>query len=103
MEGMWKNNNDGMKLISESGKIVLNFNAKQVNIVADESATLLHIEYDGKQIPEEVRGKDVSPDGTVKISEPRLYNLIDSQEEGPHEIIIQVQNPGFEIFTFTFG
>ena len=62
----------------------------------------LFIEYDGKEIPEEVRGQDVSPDGTVKISEPRLYNLIDSQEEG-HEIIIRFQNPGFEIFTFTFG
>ena len=102
MEGMWKNNNDGMKLISDSGKIVLNFNAKQVNIVASENA-ILKIEYDGGQIPEQVRGQDVSPDGTVKISEPRLYNLIDSEQEGPHEIIIQVENPGFEIFTFTFG
>ena len=102
MEGMWKNNNDGMKLISDSGKIVLNFNAKQVNIVASENA-VLKIEYDGGQIPEQVRGQDVSPDGTVKISEPRLYNLIDSEQEGPHEIIIQVENPGFEIFTFTFG
>ena len=51
MEGMWKNNNDGMKLISDSGKIVLNFNAKQVNIVASENA-ILKIEYDGGQIPE---------------------------------------------------
>ena len=102
MEGMWKNNNDGMKLISDSGKIVLNFNAKQVNIVASENATL-KIQYDGGQIPEQVRGQDVSQDGTVKISEPRLYNLIDSEQEGPHEIIIQVESPGFEIFTFTFG
>ena len=102
MEGMWKNNNDGMKLISDSGTIVLNFNAKQVNIVASENA-ILKIEYDGGQIPEQVRGQDVSPDGTVKISEPRLYNLIDSEQEGPHEIIIQVESPGFEIFTFTFG
>ena len=102
MEGMWKNNNDGMKLISDSGKIVLNFNAKQVNIVASENATL-KIQYDGGQIPEQDRGQDVSPDSTVKISEPRLYNLIDSKQEGPHEIIIQVENPGFEIFTFTFG
>ena len=102
MEGMWKNNKDGMKLISDSGKIVLNFNAKQVNIVASENA-MLHIGYDGKEIPKDVRGKDVSSDGTVKISEPRLYNLIDSQEEGPHEIIIEVESPGFEIFTFTFG
>ena len=102
MEGMWKNNNDGMKLISDSGKIILNFNAKQVNIVASENA-ILKIEYDGGQIPVQVRGQDVSSDSTVKISEPRLYNLIDSEQEGPHEIIIQVENPGFEIFTFTFG
>ena len=102
MEGMWKNNNDGMKLSSDSGKIVLNFNAKQVNIVASENA-VLKIEYDGGQIPEQVRGQDVSSDSTVKISEPRLYNLIDSEQEGPHEIIIQVESPGFEIFTFTFG
>ena len=102
MEGMWKNNNDGMKLISDSGKIVLNFNAKQVNIVASEN-TLLSIEYDGGQVPKQVRGQDVTSDSTVKISEPRLYNLIDSQQEGSHTIIIQVESPGFEIFTFTFG
>ena len=102
MEGIWKNNKDGMELISDSGKIVLNFNAKQVNIVASENA-ILKIQYDGGLISEQVRGQDVASDGTVKISEPRLYNLIDSEQEGPHEIIIHIENPGFEIFTFTFG
>ena len=102
MEGIWKNNKDGMELISDSGKIVLNFNAKQVNIVASENA-ILKIQYDGGVISEQVRGQDVASDGTVKISEPRLYNLIDSEQEGPHEIIIHIENPGFEIFTFTFG
>ena len=42
-------------------------------------------------IPSESRGQDVMQDGTVKISEPRLYNLIDSEQEGPHEIIIEVK------------
>ncbi len=102
MDGTWKNNNDGMELISDSGKIVLNFNAKQVNIVASENA-MLEIEYDGGKIPNEVKGLDVSEDGTVNVSEPRLYNLIELEQEGPHEIIIHVKNPGFEIFTFTFG
>jgi len=102
MDGTWKNNNDGMELISDSGKIVLNFNAKQVNIVASESA-MLEIEYDGEKIPNEVKGLDVSEDGTVNVSEPRLYNLIELEQEGPHEIIIHVKNSGFEIFTFTFG
>ena len=102
MDGIWKNNNDGMKLVSDTGKIILNFNAKQVNIVASEEA-ILKIQYDGNLIPVEVRGQDVSPDGIVKILEPRLYNLIDSEVEGAHEIIISVETPGFEIFTFTFG
>ncbi len=102
MDGTWKNNNDGMELISDSGKIVLNFNAKQVNIVASESA-MLEIEYDGGKIPNEIKGLDVSEDGIVNVSEPRLYNLIELEQEGSHEIIIHVKNPGFEIFTFTFG
>ena len=50
MDGMWKNNNDGMKLISDSGKIVLQFSAKQVNIVAANNA-ILKITYDGMEIP----------------------------------------------------
>ncbi|MDP6303183.1 MAG: redoxin domain-containing protein [Candidatus Nitrosopelagicus sp.] len=102
MDGTWKNNNDGMELISDSGKILLNFNAKQVNIVASEIA-MLEIEYDGEKIPNEVKGLDVSEDGIVNVSEPRLYNLIELEQEGPHEIIIHVKNSGFEIFTFTFG
>jgi len=102
MEGMWKNNNDGMKLVSDTGKIVLNFNAKQVNIVADGN-TILNVKYDGYVIPQEYRGRDVAADGTIIVSEPRLYNLIELEQEGPHEIIIEVTDSDFEIFTFTFG
>ena len=102
VEGMWKNNNDGMMLVSDSGKIVLNFKAKQVNIVASNEA-VLKITYDGNLMSSEIRGDDVLPDGTVNISEPRLYNLIESAQEGLHEIVIKIENPGFEVFTFTFG
>ena len=102
MEGMWENNKDGMKLVDDAGKIVLNFNAKQVNIVADGNA-VLNIQYDGGNIPEVSRGYDIEPNRQVMISEPRLYNLIELEQEGPHEIIIEVTGPDFEIFTFTFG
>ena len=102
MDGMWENNKDGMKLAGDSGKIVLNFNAKQVNIVADGNA-ILKIEYDGGIIPIDSRGYDINSNGEVIISEPRLYNLIELDQEGPHEIIIKVAEPNFEIFTFTFG
>ena len=102
MDGMWENNTDGMKLMEDAGKIVLNFNAKQVNIVADGNS-VLNIKYNGGDIPEDSRGYDVEPNGQVIISEPRLYNLIELDQEGPHEIIIEVTGPDFEIFTFTFG
>jgi len=102
MEGMWENNKDGMKLVEDAGRIVLSFNAKQVNIVADGNAAL-SIKYDGGNIPENSRGYDIEPNGQVIISEPRLYNLIELDQEGPHEIIIEVTGPDFEIFTFTFG
>ena len=102
MEGMWKNNNDGMKLVSDTGKIVLNFNAKQVNIVADGN-TILNIKLDENRIPQEYRGQDVTSNGTIIVTEPRLYNLIELEQEGPHEIIIEVTDSDFEIFTFTFG
>ncbi len=101
MEGMWENNKDGMKLVDDAGKIVLNFNAKQVNIVADGNA-VLNIQYDGGIISEDSRGYDIEPNGQVIISEPRLYNLIELDQEVPHEIIIEVTGPDFELFTFTF-
>jgi hypothetical protein len=91
-----------MKLGEGVGKIVLNFNAKQVNIVADGNA-VLNIQYDRGNIPEDSRGYDIDSNGQVIISEPRLYNLIELDQEGPHEIIIEVTGPNFEIFTFTFG
>ena len=102
MEGMWENNKDGMKLVGDAGKIILNFNAKQVNIVANGNA-VLNIQYDGGSIPEDSRGYDIEHNGQVIISEPRLYNLIELKQEGPHEIIIEATGSDFEIFTFTFG
>jgi hypothetical protein len=37
LEGQWKNNPDNVELQSETGRIVLNYFAKSVNIVADGS------------------------------------------------------------------
>ena len=102
MEGIWENNRDGMKMVSDSGKILLKFNAKQVNLVADGDA-ILEIQYDGDLIPKEARGYDVDSNGNVVISEPRLYNVIELDQAGNHEIVIDISEPGFEIFTFTFG
>ena len=91
-----------MKLVSENGLIMLNYNAKQVNIVASNNAEL-EIFIDGEYIPRHMAGIDVNQDGKVMIIEPRLYNIVDSTSTESHELLIKVNDPKFEIFTFTFG
>ena len=102
LDGKWKNTKDSMELVSENGLIMLNYNAKQVNIVASNNAEL-EIFIDGEHIPKHIAGIDVNQDGKVMIIEPRLYNIVDSIVTESHELLIKVNDPKFEIFTFTFG
>ncbi len=102
LDGKWNNSKDSMKLVSENGLIVLQYNAKQVNIVASNMAEL-EIFIDGEVVPKDMIGRDLSPDSKVIVTEPRLYNIVNSSVTETHELTIKVNNPKFEIFTFTFG
>ena len=102
LDGKWNNSKDSMKLVSENGLIVLQYNAKQVNIVASNTAKL-EIFIDGEFVPKHMIGMDLTPDSKVIITEPRLYNIVNSSIAESHELIIKVNDPKFEIFTFTFG
>lgn len=102
LQGTWKNLDDRMILVSESGKIVLPYFAKEVNIVA-AGTSQLEIFLNGQRIMPENAGSDVNPDGTVNIVESTLYNLVRSSESSSHVLEIQINQPGFEIYTFTFG
>ncbi|AJZ75361.1 redoxin family protein [Candidatus Nitrosotenuis cloacae] len=102
LQGIWENLDDRMILVSESGRIVLPYFAKEANIVA-AGASQLEIFVDGQKITPESAGADVNSDGTVNIAESTLYNLVRSSESSSHVLEIQVNQPGFEIYTFTFG
>jgi len=102
IDGTWKNLEDGMKLISNNGKIKLNFFAKQVNIVIANDAELT-ILLDGEGIPSNYAGKDVDVRGKIRVTESDLYNILDSSKPESHTLEILVNGPGFEIFSFTFG
>jgi hypothetical protein len=102
LEGIWKNLEDRMVLVSETGKIKLPYFAKQVNIVAAGKSELTVL-LDGKPISSSYAGSDVTAEGKVVTSESTLYNLVNAAESAEHTIEIQVDMPGFEIYTFTFG
>ena len=113
LSGTWENRGGSMKLVSDVGEIVLPYRAKEVNIVAGNSADLqvLLVTGDGTTLPEQhwgsdvgtLVGQDTTQTGIVHTEEHRLYNIVQSQEAGSHLLHIIVEDPGFEIFTFTFG
>ena len=102
LDGEWKNNADHMELRGESGRIVLSYSAKAVNIVAGGSG-MLQISEDGSGLTGSSRGQDVSEEGAVAVDGQKLYNLAMHEEYGRHQIVIDVSGKGFEIYTFTFG
>lgn len=99
--GTWENLEGSMKLVSDKGTIKLQYLAKEVNIVAANEANL-RILIDGEPIPSKYVGKDVIS-GEVHIVEAGLYNIIKSDEAAIHTLEIFVSDPGFEIYTLTFG
>ncbi len=101
LEGTWKNLQGSMKLVSEEGRIKLPYIAKEVNIVTANEAEL-SIFIDGEPITSEYAGADVYA-GKLQTSGADLYNIINSEEASSHTLEIIVSDPGFEIYTFTFG
>jgi thiol-disulfide isomerase/thioredoxin len=102
LEGEWKNNADHMELQGDTGRIVLSYSARAVNIVAG-GAGELKISEDGSVLTGAGRGTDVSDDGTVMIDGQKLYNIAMHDGYGSREVVIDVSGKGFEIYTFTFG
>jgi thiol-disulfide isomerase/thioredoxin len=102
LQGEWKNNADNMELQSETGRIVLSYTAKSVNIVAGGSGKL-YISEDGLNITASSRGSDVSDRGEVLVDGQKLYNIATHDGYGNHQIVIDALGEGFQIYTFTFG
>src|SRR5215207_2925333 len=111
LQGNWKNNPDNMQLQSDTGRIVLTYYAKSVNIIAggkgggivfndevEEAATA-----STAKIPNKSLGEDLSPDRSFRIDGQRLYNLAIHNNYAAHSIVIDVKGKGFQFYTFTFG
>ncbi len=98
----WKNYEDSMELVSDTGAIKLRYNAKQVNIVTNNNAEL-EIFLDGEPLPTKYAGSDITSGNMLIVSEPDLYNIISSENSSSHILEIQIMGKGFQTFAFTFG
>ena len=104
LEGEWKNNADSMQLVGSEGKVVLDYSAKSINIVAGGKGEIKVKEF-GKdnQTSNHYRGNDLDTNGKLTLDGQRLYNIGNKQEYGNHQVQIDASGPGFKIYTFTFG
>ena len=104
LDGQWKNNPDNMELQSNTGRIILTYYAKDVNIVAGGHGQQGIVAEDGAtKILNNSLGKDLTADGKFVLDGQRLYNLALHNNYGSHSIIINVSGKGFKLYTFTFG
>jgi thiol-disulfide isomerase/thioredoxin len=114
LQGKWKNNPDNMELQNDTGRIVLLYYAKSVNIIAggrDGGGVVINDKGGGAAAATTTAattsnnslGEDLSSDGSFRIDGQRLYNLAIHNNYAAHYLIIDVKGKGFQFYTFTFG
>ena len=109
LQGKWKNNPDSMELQNDTGRIVLTYYAKSVNIIAGGKGGGVVFNDEGIEGADAALtsnnslGEDLSSDGSFRIDGQRLYNLAIHNNYTAHSIVIDVKGKGFQFYTFTFG
>jgi thiol-disulfide isomerase/thioredoxin len=106
LQGEWKNNPDNMELKSDTGRIVLTYYGKSVNIIAGGKGEGVVSNDEGpaaRLTSNNSLGEDLSSDGSFRIDGQRLYNLAIRNNYTAHSIVIDVKGKGFQFYTFTFG
>jgi thiol-disulfide isomerase/thioredoxin len=106
LQGKWKNNPDNMELKSDTGRIILTYYGKSVNIIAGgkgEGVIFNDEGIEGALTSNNSLGEDLSSNGSFRIDGQRLYNLAIHNNYTAHSIVIEVKGKGFQFYTFTFG
>lgn len=94
---------------STSDQIYYRYHAKGVYFVAGSAnGTSIDIEVlrDGQPIGQSVAGADIfyeKGESYVRVSEDRLYRIIDDTAPGDHLLQFIISSPGLQAYTFTFG
>lgn len=111
LAGTWKLQDEKTELMeSEEAQILLSYEAKSVNMVADRMgrSAIVYVMRNGKFLEPAIAGADVQfdPSGRsyVEVDRGRMYRLInDPAGYGRHRLQLQTRTKGFSIYTLTFG
>lgn len=90
LEGEWLSKPDYMELTSEYGGVAVTYTAKNVNIVAANTAEINSI-------------LDGDAHATFDTNAETLYTVIEGTAYGTHTLVLDIHGKGFRLYTFTFG
>jgi len=91
LEGQWKNNADNMEVVGPIGKIILSYDAKDVNLVAGSKSHLKVI-----STVDQIKTKETT------IQDFSLYPVVEGKDYGEHTLELTLPQ-GAMVYTFTFG
>ena len=107
LTGDWTVRSDASALNTSGGRVAFQFHARDVNLVMGPAERGAHVRFrvllDG-ETAKASHGADVDPDGSGTLIEQRMYQLI--RQPRPirdRRFEIEFQDPGAEVFCFTFG
>jgi thioredoxin family protein len=98
-----------MELQNDTGRILLTYYAKAVNIIAGGKGGVVSNDVGAGAVastaktPNKSLGLDLSQDGSFRIDGQRLYNLSIHNNYAVHNIVIDIKGKGFQFYTITFG
>jgi thiol-disulfide isomerase/thioredoxin len=107
LAGDWAAGKEAITLDKGGGKIDYRFHARDVHLVMGPAAAHAPVRFrvrlDGEP-PGTAHGLDIDPEGTGRMTEPRLYQLIRQRQPiVDRQFEIEFLDPGVEAFVFTFG
>ncbi|MFJ4251897.1 cytochrome c biogenesis protein DipZ [Pseudomonas sp. NPDC089741] len=105
--GQWAVGAERATASAPASRIVYRFHARDLHLVlgpgADGKPVRFKVTIDG-QAPGDAHGVDVAPDGTGRVTEQRLYQLV-RQNDGVKDRTFSIEflDPGVSAYAFTFG
>lgn len=104
LQGQWHALADGITSKSNESQLTLNFTAGNVYLVMSaERPSVVHVKLNNKAVPQENSTIDMNDTGVVKITEARMYHLLDRLSVQQRNSITLTVPEGVTLYAFTFG
>lgn len=106
LEGEWEIFEEYAESKSPNAKILLPYEASNVFTVASADQSVdVTITRDGNSLNDAAGSDTIFTEGKdhIVVQQNQLYRLIESEKSGKYLLEMSVSDPGFKIYTFTFG